>query len=90
MSPPSQSRDTLLLIEDDADIRESLIDLLKEAGHAVVTAGDGTEALRMLDAGAIPRPCLVLLDWLMRPMSGEQFLEAIQDRSDAVRPAAMT
>ncbi|RPH70489.1 MAG: response regulator [Myxococcaceae bacterium] len=83
MSPPSQSRDTLLLIEDDADIRESLIDLLKEAGHAVVTAGDGTEALRMLDAGAIPRPCLVLLDWLMRPMSGEQFLEAIQDRSDA-------
>ena len=83
MSPPSQSRDTLLVIEDDADIRESLIDLLKDAGHAVFTAGDGTEALRMLDAGAIPRPCLVLLDWLMKPMSGQQFLESIQDRSDA-------
>ena len=74
MSPPSQSRDTLLVIEDDADIRESLIDLLKDAD--LFTAGDGTEALRMLDAGAIPRPCLVLLDWLMKPMSGQQFLES--------------
>jgi two-component system, chemotaxis family, chemotaxis protein CheY len=83
MPPPSKSRDTLLLIEDDADIRESLTDLLKDAGHAVFTAGDGTEALRLLGAGVIPRPCLVLLDWLMKPMSGEQFLEIIQNNPDA-------
>jgi DNA-binding response OmpR family regulator len=83
MSPPSKSGDTLLLIEDDADIRESLTDLLKDAGHLVFTAGDGTEALRMLDAGVIPRPCLVLLDWLMKPMSGEQFLEIIQKSPEA-------
>ena len=83
MSPPSSTRDTLLIIEDDPDIRESLTDLLRDAGHTVLTAGDGTEALRMLDAGVIPRPCLVLLDWLMRPMSGQQFLEAIRHYPDA-------
>ncbi len=83
MSLPSKTRDTLLLIEDDADIRESLTDLLKDAGHTVFTAGDGTEALRLLDAGVIPRPCLVLLDWLMKPMSGEQFLEIIQNSPEA-------
>jgi DNA-binding response OmpR family regulator len=80
MSPPTKNRDTLLLIEDDADIRESLAELLKDAGHTVFSTGDGAEALRMLECGSIPLPCLVLLDWLMEPMSGQQFLEAIRYR----------
>jgi CheY-like chemotaxis protein len=75
-------RDSILLIEDDRDLRETLAELLTDVGHSVFLAKDGREALQMLDSAAIPRPCLVLLDWLMRGMSGPEFLTAIQLRPD--------
>jgi DNA-binding response OmpR family regulator len=73
----------VLLIEDDGDIREALSELLSDDGHSVFVAVDGADALSLLDTGRIPRPCLILLDWLMQPMSGQQFLEALQRRQDA-------
>jgi|RhiMethySRZTD1v2_1073278.scaffolds.fasta_scaffold73948_6 CheY-like chemotaxis protein len=75
-------RDAILLIEDDHEIRDALSELLQEAGHRVFGARDGQEALEMLETGAIPRPCLVLLDWVMHPISGGEFLEALQRRPD--------
>ena len=75
-------RDTILIIEDDGDLRETLAEVLRDAGHSVFCAKDGREALRMLESAAFPRPCLMLLDWLMRPMSGPEFLQAIQLRPD--------
>jgi CheY-like chemotaxis protein len=75
-------RDAILLIEDDHEIRDALSELLQEAGHWVFGARDGQEALEMLETGAIPRPCLVLLDWVMHPISGGEFLEALQRRPD--------
>jgi CheY-like chemotaxis protein len=75
-------RDAILLIEDDHEIRDALRELLQDAGHRVFGARDGQEALEMLETGAIPRPCLVLLDWVMHPMSGPEFLEVLQRRPD--------
>ena len=73
----------ILLVEDDPDIRETLSELLSDHGHSVFTAADGAQALTLLDTGRIPRPCLILLDWLMQPMSGQEFLDALQRRHDA-------
>lgn len=76
---------TVLVVDDDADVRETVGDVLRDAGHSVFTAADGSEALRLLDGTEVPRPCLILLDWLMFPMSGSEFLRLLARRPDVER-----
>jgi CheY-like chemotaxis protein len=68
----SATRGTVLVIEDDADVREVLADVLRAHGYTVVTAGDGEDGLRA--ARGAP-PGLILLDLMMPRMSGYEFLE---------------
>ena len=63
---------TVLLVEDDVDVREAVADTLEEAGYHVIVARHGLEALGLLRAGS-PRPCLILLDLMMPVMDGWQF-----------------
>jgi signal transduction histidine kinase/CheY-like chemotaxis protein len=58
-SPASPAPREILLVEDNADVREGLKLLLEEAGHSVDVAGDGIEALERI---AERRPSLALLD----------------------------
>ncbi len=67
---------TILLVEDDPDIRDSIVEVLREAGREVVTASDGVEALARIDT--LPRPCLILLDLMMPRMDGWEFLERLK------------
>lgn len=61
-------KDVVLLIEDDADMREGMASLLEHRGHRVVTAEHGRAALEALaDKG---RPCLIILDLMMPVMNG--------------------
>jgi DNA-binding response OmpR family regulator len=69
----------ILITDDDADVRRLLAGLLERAGHAVLTATEGREALRLLHAR---RPRLVLLDVEMPGMDGWQALERIREISD--------
>jgi CheY-like chemotaxis protein len=62
---------TILLVEDDLDVREALAETLREEGYAVECASDGVEALRYLHGGG--RPGLILLDLMMPRMSGSEF-----------------
>ncbi len=64
--------ESVLLVEDDPDIRESLGEFLSEQGYEVETAPNGQEGLRQLEKH---RPGLVLLDLMMPVMNGWQFLE---------------
>ena len=60
---------TVLVVDDDADLRESIEAALMSHGHGVATAADGSEALAwMKEPGR--RPCLVLLDLMMPGMNG--------------------
>jgi DNA-binding response OmpR family regulator len=70
---------TILIADDDADVRALLAGLLERAGHDVLTASNGREALRLLHAR---RPRLVLLDVSMPGMNGWQALERIREISD--------
>lgn len=65
---------TVLIADDDADLRESLRLLLELHGHVVDEARNGEEALRRLSSGR--RPCVILLDLMMPVMDGWQFRRA--------------
>jgi CheY-like chemotaxis protein len=73
----------VLVVEDETDVRELTADVIASTGRTVFTARSGVEALRLLDHSEIPRPCLILLDWLMAPMCGEEFLVRLNTREDA-------
>lgn len=61
----------VLVVDDDADIREALTDTLEDEGFQVATAENGAAALAYLRR--YTRPALVLLDWMMPVMDGAQF-----------------
>lgn len=71
---PSTER-LVLVVDDDADIREALREALEQDGYAVAEARDGSAALGYLRAH--PAPPLILLDWNMAPMNGARFLEEL-------------
>ena len=75
------SRCTVLIVEDDADLREMMVQLLACEGFESEGASDGAEALRKL-RGAGPRPHLILLDMMMPVMDGWTFC-----REQATDPA---
>ena len=63
---------TVLVVEDDADIRFSLQILLQDEGYEAVSAANGRQALALLRAMPM-LPCLILLDLMMPDMDGWQF-----------------
>jgi len=79
-TPPPRGK-TILVVDDDADLREVLAEIVAHTGRSVRLAKSGLDALSQLDSA--PRPCLVLLDLGMRPMSGQEFLEKLRTRPDA-------
>ena len=66
----------VLLVEDDATLREALAETLRLAEYDVVTAADGRAALEALQAGTFSA---VVTDYQMRPMDGFALLTAIRE-----------
>lgn len=62
---------TVLVIEDDPDMREIERATLGSAGHHVMVATNGREALDVLQQ---ERPCVIVLDLMMPVMDGLTFL----------------
>jgi CheY-like chemotaxis protein len=75
MPDPSQAQ--VLVVDDDECVRQLISTVLEDAGYHVLGAQDGIEALAILRAS----PCrlVVLLDWMMPRMSGEEVLQAVKD-----------
>ena len=68
---------TVLIVDDDRNIREMLTEMLTDEGYAIATATDGLDALSQLRAR--PQvPCLILLDLMMPNMNGWEFCVAQQ------------
>jgi CheY-like chemotaxis protein len=66
---------SILVVEDDDDIRNLLVELLEAEGYKTEAAINGKDALDKLSV--IPKPCLVLLDMMMPIMNGREFLDTI-------------
>ncbi len=69
---------TILVIEDDGNIRELLRLYLEQEGYAVETAQDGLEGLRAFKR---VHPDLVLLDLMMPVMDGTQVMKELRAQS---------
>lgn len=72
-------KSTILLVDDDSDIREFVTFNLEKEGYHVVTAKDGAEGV---EAVKKHRPDLVLLDVMMPGMDGIEACEAIRSNPD--------
>jgi two-component system nitrogen regulation response regulator NtrX len=66
---------TILIVDDEESICQSLEGILTDEGHDVITAGSGEEALKLLEE---EQPHLVLLDIWLPGMDGIETLKAIK------------
>jgi CheY-like chemotaxis protein len=69
---------TVLVVEDEQQLRDMMRDALELNGYVVVTAEHGEDALTKL--AAIEHPCLVILDLLMPVMDGRTFITKMRER----------
>ena len=81
LAPTGQPRTVgnVLIVEDDADVRDMLAALLAIEGFHAIGAEDGLEALHLLRSmrhRAPQTPCLVLLDLKMPRLGGQEFRRA--------------
>jgi PAS domain S-box-containing protein len=65
---------TILLVDDDALIAMSTVDMLEDLGHAVLEANSGAEALALLESGS--EIDLMITDYSMPGMTGGQLAKA--------------
>lgn len=74
-SAPRTGRATILLVDDDPDLREVMRDILEANGYSTTVCPGGAEALAYLRSEG-ERPRVILLDLMMPGMSGWEFREA--------------
>jgi CheY-like chemotaxis protein len=84
-APPSTHCCTVLIVEDDAEVRELLRIALTGDGYEVASVDNGREAMHYLRSHA--DACIILLDLALPIMDGQQFRSAqMRDRALAWIP----
>jgi CheY-like chemotaxis protein len=79
MSAISPDAECVLVVEDEADARAMMCELVELAGCGWSEAANGAEALRVL---ASRRPCLIVVDLLMPIMDGRRLIETLRKDPD--------
>src|SRR2546423_1368529 len=74
----NQSRSTILVVDDDRTLRDTLEYNLRREGYHVLTAADGDEAVRLALSG---RPDLIVLDIMLPGMNGFDVCRAVRKQS---------
>ena len=67
---------TVLVVEDDPDIRELLKFTLERAGLKVVEAESGEDALTLLDG---PLPSVAVIDWMLPGINGVELTQRLRE-----------
>jgi len=73
---------TILVVDDEPDVRDYLRMILEDAGFVVVTAGDGEEAMEIVRRD---RPDFISLDLIMPRKSGHRFLRELKRDRELAR-----
>jgi len=76
--------ETVLLVEDDENVRRLTARMLKARGYSVLQAGDGAQALEILD-GFRDAVHLLLTDVVLPRMGGRQLAEQVVARRPEIR-----
>lgn len=77
----SHANSVVLVVDDDADVREIVHQAITSEGLIAAEAGNGRAALEWLEENA--PPALILLDLMMPEMDGFEFLDHLRRREDA-------
>jgi PAS domain S-box-containing protein len=90
-TPPELRRgsETVLLVEDEAGVRELTKEILEENGYRVVAASDGREALKLSEASAEPIQ-LLLTDVVMPHMGGRELADRLSKAQPQMRVLFMS
>ncbi|NOY94272.1 MAG: sigma-54-dependent Fis family transcriptional regulator [Deltaproteobacteria bacterium] len=83
----TKTRGRILVVDDEANAREALAELLEDDGYETATAADGEKALAALDCF---RPHVVLTDLKMPHLDGIGLIEQGRPRSPATAFIVMT
>lgn len=67
----------ILIVDDEADIRDSLVEFFADEGLPVTSAPDGGAALASLERGELP--WVVILDLLMPVLDGSELYKRMQE-----------
>lgn len=78
----------ILVVEDDADVRDALAEAMRHAGLLVDVAVDGMDGLERLRAGIMP--ALVLLDLRLPRLGGEELLRAMREDEELAHVPVIT
>jgi CheY-like chemotaxis protein len=73
---PQPEAPTVLVVDDDCDVRSALRDMLDASGYRSVCVSNGDEALAFLRRN--PRPAAILLDLFMPVMNGWEFVRRVR------------
>jgi DNA-binding NtrC family response regulator len=72
---------TILIVDDEANLRKTLAEILRARGYSILEADDGSTAVELLRTTT---PDLIFSDWKMPKMGGEEFLEHLRSHSNLV------
>jgi CheY-like chemotaxis protein len=86
---PAGSPPTILLVEDDHDVRAYVGEILRELNYQVLEAHDADSALALLDRNNV-RVDLLLADFVLPGMNGSQLAEQLKARQPKARVLFMT
>jgi CheY-like chemotaxis protein len=78
----------VLVVDDDAMVREVLVGMMEERGYRVVQAGDGLDALALLDGGAAVD--LLISDFAMPGMDGLALIREARRRQPQMPALLLT
>jgi CheY-like chemotaxis protein len=78
---------SILVVDDNAQLRDLLAEILTECGHSVRTAGDGHAALAEIHES---EPDILLTDLNMPRMSGFELISLVRFRSSKIAIVAMS
>jgi len=68
--------ETILIVDDETNLRKTLAEILRKRGYETLDAADGTEAIALLRDVT---PGLIFTDWKMPGMGGEELLHYIRN-----------
>jgi signal transduction histidine kinase/CheY-like chemotaxis protein len=80
--PHGNIDDTILVVEDDENVREMTAESLRELGYTVLQAAGGAEALEVLQTARVD---LIFTDIVMPQMNGRQLADAVAEKWPDIR-----
>ncbi|HWO41208.1 MAG TPA: response regulator [Candidatus Eisenbacteria bacterium] len=67
----------ILIVEDEAPVREQLAETLRDHGYGVTATADGQSALQQLETGAFD---LLITDWMIPKRHGLHVVQAVHEK----------